>query len=64
MSNKNKKQLKVTLTRSAIGCKPQHKACVATLGLRKLQQTVVIADNPCTRGMINKVGYLLSVEEV
>jgi len=58
------KKLKVTLVRSPIGCKPQHRDCVQTLGLRKLRHFVVIADNPCNRGMVNKVNYLLSVEEL
>lgn len=58
------KQLKLTLVRSTTKIIPRHKACVKGLGLRRTNHSVVIADNPCTRGMINKVSYLLSVEEV
>ena len=58
------KKIKVTLVRSPIGRKPQHRACVETLGLRKLQHSVVVTDNPSIRGMINKVSYMLSVEEL
>ena len=36
---------------------------VSGLGLKKIRQTVVLDDTPCIRGMINKVSYLLSVEE-
>lgn len=59
-----KKQLKVTLVRSTIETLPNHKKCVKGLGLRKLHHTVILQDDPCIRGMINKVEYLLSVEEV
>lgn len=57
------KSLKVTLTRSVHGRLASHKACVAGLGLRRIHQTVEVEDTPCTRGMINKVSYLLKVEE-
>jgi large subunit ribosomal protein L30 len=58
------KQLKVTLLKSRFGRLKNHKACVAGLGLRKIRQTVVVEDTPQNRGMINKVSYLVSVEEV
>ncbi len=57
------KQLKVTLVRSVNGRIASHKACVAGLGLRRIRHTVTVADTPENRGMINKVAYLLSVEE-
>lgn len=59
-----KKQLKVTLVKSIIATQPSHKECIKGLGLRRMHHSVVLQDNPCVRGMINKVGYLLSVEEV
>ena len=58
------KELKVTLVRSKHGRLRSHKACVAGLGLRKIRQSVTVLDTPENRGMINKVSYLLSVEEV
>ncbi len=58
------KQLKVTLLKSRFGRLKNHKACVAGLGLRKIRQSVVVLDTPENRGMINKVSYLVSVEEV
>lgn len=58
------KQLKVTLMRSKFGRKLGHKECIEGLGLRRIRQTVTVEDTPCTRGMINKVMYLLKVEEV
>ncbi len=60
----SKKKLKVKLVRSTISALPKHKECVKGLGLRRMHHTVIVADNPSIRGMINKVSYLLSVEEV
>ncbi|MGB5257863.1 MAG: 50S ribosomal protein L30 [Woeseiaceae bacterium] len=57
------KQLKVTLIKSKFGRLKSHKACVAGLGLRKIHQTVTVIDTPENRGMINRISYLLSVEE-
>ena len=58
-----KKNIKVTQTRSAAGRLPAHRACVAGLGLRRIGHTVEIEYTPSVRGMINKVNYLISVEE-
>ena len=57
------KELKVTLVKSRHGRLKSHKACVAGLGLRRVHQTVTVQDTPENRGMINRVSYLLSVEE-
>ena len=61
MSNKS---LKVTLVRSTSGRLASHKACVSGLGLRRMHQTVTVEDTPCTRGMINKVSYMVKFEEI
>lgn len=58
-----KKQIKVTQVRSTNGRLAAHKACVAGLGLRRMHHTVTVEDTPCTRGMINKIAYMLKVEE-
>lgn len=58
------RQLKVTLLKSRFGRLKSHRACVAGLGLRKIRQSVVVLDTPENRGMINKVSYLVSVEEI
>ena len=58
------KQLKVTLLKSRFGRLNNHKACIAGLGLKKIRQSVTVLDTPENRGMINKVSYLVSVEEV
>lgn len=57
------KKIKVKLVRSTSGRLKAHQACVAGLGLRRMHQTVEVEDTPCTRGMINKVRYMVSVEE-
>ena len=58
------KQIKVTLNKSWHGRLKSHRACVAGLGLRKIRQTVTVLDTPENRGMINKVSYLVSVEDI
>jgi large subunit ribosomal protein L30 len=58
-----KKSVKVTLIRSLCKRLKNHQACVRGLGLKKMHQTVVVEDTPCNRGMINKVAYMLNVEE-
>ena len=57
------KRIKVTQVRSTCGRLVSHQACVAGLGLRRMHHTVEVEDTPSTRGMINKVSYLLKVEE-
>ena len=58
------KKLKVTMVRSKNGRLASHNACIAGLGLRKINQTVEVIDTPENRGMINKVIYMVQVEEV
>ena len=58
------KELKVTLMKSVIGRLQSHKACVRGLGLRRTNHSVTVIDTPENRGMINKVSYMLSVEEI
>ena len=54
--------VKVTLVKSVIGTKQDHRATVRGLGLRRLNSSSVLVDTPAVRGMINKVSYLLKVE--
>ncbi|WP_086982072.1 MULTISPECIES: 50S ribosomal protein L30 [Vibrio] len=55
--------IKVTQTKSSIGRLPKHKATLRGLGLRKINHTVELEDTACVRGMINKVQYMVKVEE-
>ncbi len=54
--------IKVTLVKSLIGTKQDHRATVRGLGLRRLNSSSVLQDTPAVRGMINKVSYLLKCE--
>ncbi len=62
MNKQKEMRLSVTLVRSAAGRLPHHRATILGLGLRRVRQTVVLADTPCIRGMIEQVSYLLHVE--
>lgn len=58
------KKLKVTLYRSLNGRLKSHKACARGIGIRRIHNPVMVADTPENRGMINKISYMLNVEEV
>jgi len=57
------KQLKVTLVKSLSGRLANHKACARGLGIRRIHNPVTVIDTPENRGMINKISYMLKVEE-
>ena len=56
-------KIKVTQKRSTAGQLRNIRASVRGLGLRRINHTVVVEDTPAVRGMINKVGYLLRLED-
>ncbi len=64
MVNATHKQIRVTLVRSLNGRLKNHKACASGLGIRRLHQTVAVADTLENRGMINKISYMLNIEEI
>ena len=55
--------IKIKLVKSPIGKVPKHRKTIKALGLRKLHQVVEKNDTPQIRGMINKISYMLEVEE-
>lgn len=55
-------KIKVTLVKSVIGTKQDHRATVRGLGLRRLNSSSELVDTPSVRGMIQKVQYLVKVE--
>jgi len=59
----SKEMIKVTLVKSTNGRLKNHQACVRGLGLHRIGHTVEVEDTPSVRGMINKVNYLVRVEE-
>ena len=58
------KQLKITLVRSTIGRPSDQGRAVQSLGLRKVNQSVLRPDDPSIRGAIHKLRHLVTVEEV
>ena len=57
-------KLQITLKKSPIGRPEDQRVTVRTLGLRKLNQSVVHNDTPQIRGMINKVSHLVEAVEI
>ena len=58
------KGFKVTLVKSVFGQLKAHRATVRGLGLRKIRDTVTVADTPEIRGMLRASTHLLKVEEI
>ena len=57
-------QLKVTQVRSAIGRKRNQRETLRSLGLKRINDTVVQEDRPEIRGMVATVPHLVIVEEI
>lgn len=58
------RKLRLTWVRSKIGTQIQHRGTIRSLGLRKLNQSVVVEDSHRIQGMIRTVRFMLLVEEV
>ncbi len=54
--------LKITLVKSPIAFDGKQGIVVQSMGLRRIGHTVELRDNPATRGMIQKVRHLVTVE--
>jgi len=57
------KYISVTMTKSKYGRLKKHRGCLTGLGLKKINQTVKVIDTKENRGMINKISYMVKVEE-
>jgi len=55
--------IKVTLVKSGIGKNQKIRRTIRGLGLTKLHKTVSLKNTPAIRGMINKVSFMVRVEE-
>lgn len=64
MAKKKTKQVKIELIRSGAGRKPNQRATLKALGLRKINSSVVKDANPAILGMVNTVSHLVKVEEI
>ena len=63
MAKTKKQTLKITQVKSRIGYKKKAKATLDAMGLRKMNQSVELPDNPAIRGMIKNIKYLIKVED-
>lgn len=55
--------IKIKLVKSLIGRLPKHVEIAKQLGLRKLNSTAIHHDNPCIRGLVNSIYYMVQIEE-
>jgi large subunit ribosomal protein L30 len=58
------KKIKITLTRSILGRPEKHRKVVTALGLKRTNHSVVHYVSPVIQGMVKKISYMLTVEEV
>jgi len=56
-------KIRITQTKSSNGRLQSHKDTLRGLGLRRIRHTVELDDSPEIRGMINKVSYMVRVED-
>lgn len=63
MAEKTSKRIAITQIRSGIGRPESHRRTLRALGFTKHQQTRIHDDTPAIRGMIRKVGHLVSVAD-
>ena len=57
-------RLRVTQVKSTISHIARNRATIRALGLKRIGDTVVVPDDPATRGMVRQVHFLVSVEEL
>lgn len=57
-------KVKITQTKSRSGATKRQVANLASLGIHRLHQTVEVELTPVTKGMLEKVLHLVTVEEV
>jgi large subunit ribosomal protein L30 len=56
-------KIRITWIKSAIGYEESQRKTIKSLGLHRLNQSVVREDTNSVRGMVNKVRHLVKVEE-
>ena len=56
--------LKLTWKKSWIGCPESQRRIIKSLGLHRLNHSVIHGDTPSIRGMVNKVPHLVTVEAI
>ncbi|MDA8426970.1 MAG: 50S ribosomal protein L30 [Treponema sp.] len=58
------KKIQITLVKSLIHQKPEKRATVRSLGLRKISSTTIKEATPAILGMVGSVAHLVDVKEV
>jgi large subunit ribosomal protein L30 len=56
--------VKITLVKSLIACKPNQKRTARCLGLRKIGDSITLKNDDATKGIINVISHLVKVETV
>lgn len=56
-------KIKITLVKSPIGYNKKHRAIAVSLGLRKMQSSVMQEDTPDIMGKVRKIAHLVKVEQ-
>ena len=62
--SKTNKKIEIRLVRSVIGQKPEKRATVRSLGLRKISSTTIQEATPAILGMVASVAHLVEVKEI
>lgn len=57
------RMIKITLVKSLIGAIPKQKATAASLGFKKIGDSIVLPNTEATKGKINVISHLVKVEE-
>jgi len=58
------KKIKITLIKSLAGKKERHRRTIKALGLKKVHSSIIKENNPQIRGMIDRVSYMVKVNDV
>ena len=56
-------KVKITLQKSIIGATPNQRATAASLGFRKIGDSIVLDDTPATAGKVKVLSHLVRVEK-
>lgn len=63
-TEKSTSNLKITLVKSIVTTRHDHRQTVKRLGLNRIGQSIVKPDTPSIRGMANKINYLIELEQI
>ncbi len=62
-NKKGEVKIRITLIRGLAGKKERHRRTIKALGLKKIGSSVIKENNPQIRGMIDRVSYMVKVDE-